>query len=280
MSNLTLRAISGFIYILVIVGAIISGPIPFILMTSVFACLAMAEFSQMAHINEPIGDKSTAIFAVDIAGVMIVTALPAIVFNLGYGVLATMAVFSAYMLTRFVLALFDKRSTSLRECMKSIMGVMYIGVPLLTLNLLYIYDINNTSWLVLVMFAMIWLNDTGAYIFGSKFGKRKLCERLSPKKSWEGFYGGLLCCILCGIIISFTTDISPFNTFHWILLGALVCVFATWGDLFESLIKRTVKVKDSGNIIPGHGGLLDRIDSLLFVAPVTFITYYIVSILQ
>lgn len=280
MNNLTLRAISGFVYILVIVGAIISGPIPFILMTTVFACLAMAEFNQMAHINEPIGDKSTAIFAVDIAGVMLVTALPAIGFNFGYGVLATMAVFSAYMLTRCVIALFDRRSTSLRECMKSMMGIMYIGMPLLTLNLLYIYDLSNTSWLVLVMFAMIWLNDTGAFIFGSRFGKKKLCERLSPKKSWEGFYGGLLCCVLCGIAVSFTTDITPFNTFHWIMLGALVCVFATWGDLFESLIKRTVKVKDSGNIIPGHGGLLDRIDSLLFVAPATFIIYYIISILQ
>lgn len=280
MNNLTLRAISGFVYILVIVGAIISGPIPFILMTTVFACLAMAEFNQMAHINEPIGDKSTAIFAVDIAGVMLVTALPAIGFNFGYGVLATMAVFSAYMLTRCVIALFDRRSTSLRECMKSMMGIMYIGMPLLILNLLYIYDLSNTSWLVLVMFAMIWLNDTGAFIFGSRFGKKKLCERLSPKKSWEGFYGGLLCCVLCGIAVSFTTDITPFNTFHWIMLGALVCVFATWGDLFESLIKRTVKVKDSGNIIPGHGGLLDRIDSLLFVAPATFIIYYIISILQ
>lgn len=280
MSNITLRAISGFLYVLVIVGAILSGSVAFVLLTSVFACLAMAEFSQMAHINEPIGDKSTAIFAVDIAGVMIITSVPAIVFNLGYGLLATMAVFSAYMLTRCILALFDKRSTSLRECMKSVMGIMYIGLPLLTLNLLYIYDIYNTSWLVLVMFIMIWLNDTGAFIFGSRFGKKKLCERLSPKKSWEGFYGGLLCCVLCGIIVSFTADISPFTTLHWILLGALICIFATWGDLFESLIKRTVKVKDSGNIIPGHGGILDRIDSLLFVAPVTFIVYYFVSILH
>lgn len=280
MNNITLRAISGFIYILVIVGAIVSGPIPFILLTSVFACLAMAEFNQMAHINEPIGDKSTAIFAVDIAGVMLITSVPAIVFNLGFGLLATMAVFSAYMLTRCVLALYDTRSTAFRECMTSLMGIMYIGLPLLTLNLLYIYDIYNTSWLVLIMFIMIWLNDTGAFLFGSKFGKKKLCERLSPKKSWEGFYGGMLCCVLCGVIVSFVTKISPFNTFHWIILGILICLFATWGDLFESLIKRTVKVKDSGNIIPGHGGILDRIDSLLFVAPATFILYYLVSVLQ
>lgn len=278
MNNVTLRAISGIVYILVIVGAILSGPISFILLTTVFACLGMAEFNQMAHINEPVGDKSTTIFAIDIAGVMLVTSLPAVVFNLGYGLLATMAVFSAYMLTRCVLALYDGRSTAYRECAKSLMGILYLGLPLLTLNLLYTYDISNTMWLVLMMFVMIWLNDTGAFIFGSKFGKKKMCERLSPKKTWEGFYGGMGCCAACGLVTGFVIDIQPFSTIHWIILGILVSVFSTWGDLFESMLKRTVKVKDSGNIIPGHGGLLDRIDSLLFVAPVTFIIYYLSTV--
>jgi phosphatidate cytidylyltransferase len=124
---------------------------------------------------------------------------------------------------------------------------------------------------------MIWLNDTGAYCVGSLLGKHRLCERLSPKKSWEGFFGGLVFCIAAGIVASYILSDSIYSfMIITISLGVVVCVFATVGDLFESLIKRTLHVKDSGNLIPGHGGILDRIDSLLFVAPAVFFFYALV----
>lgn len=161
--------------------------------------------------------------------------------------------------------------------MKSIMGVMYIGVPLLTLNLLYIYDINNTSWLVLVMFAMIWLNDTGAYLVGSAIGRHKLFERLSPKKSWEGFFGGMLFCIIAAVLLQwfYMGPELGYLSVTVIALGVIVPVFATWGDLAESMIKRSLNVKDSGHILPGHGGILDRIDSLLLVVPAVVVWMFI-----
>jgi phosphatidate cytidylyltransferase len=117
---------------------------------------------------------------------------------------------------------------------------------------------------ILWMFALIWINDTGAYCVGSTMGKHRLCERLSPKKSWEGFFGGMAFCIIASGIYAL---IAHGDMLTSIAFGLLVCVFATWGDLFESMLKRSAGVKDAGNIIPGHGGVLDRIDSLLFVAP-------------
>ena len=127
--------------------------------------------------------------------------------------------------------------------------------------------------LLLGMFIFIWLYDTGAFCVGMLLGKHRLFERISPKKSWEGVIGGVAACVIGAYVTH-----HWFNEFFqvpdlaiWIGLSVVVAVFATFGDLVESLIKRTVGVKDSGNILPGHGGILDRIDSLLLVAPAVFI---------
>ena len=143
------------------------------------------------------------------------------------------------------------------------------------------YDMSeggHAPWLVLMMFVMIWLNDTGAYCVGSLFGRHRLCERLSPKKSWEGFWGGMAFCIIAGAVCCFinngwsmASEGCAISLVKWVGLGMLVSLMSTWGDLFESLIKRSLGVKDSGHLIPGHGGILDRIDSLLLVAPATFV---------
>ena len=117
----------------------------------------------------------------------------------------------------------------------------------------------------------IWINDTGAYLSGRTFGRRKLCERLSPKKTWEGFWGGFILTLAAGAATPFVLCQSVDKLPIWVIYAALVSVFATFGDLFESLIKRRLGVKDSGNLIPGHGGILDRIDSLLAVAPFALI---------
>ena len=123
------------------------------------------------------------------------------------------------------------------------------------------------------MFVMIWLNDTGAFLVGSAIGSHRLFARLSPKKSWEGFFGGFAFSIIAGYLAHSLLPeyFAGYSANALGLLGAIVSVISTWGDLFESMIKRQMGVKDSGNLIPGHGGILDRIDSLLFVAPATFI---------
>ncbi len=125
---------------------------------------------------------------------------------------------------------------------------------------------------MLLIFIMIWLNDTGAFLVGSAIGRHRLFERLSPKKSWEGFFGGLLFCLIAGYLAPIlSADDFAGYPMRYVGLGVLVCVFSTWGDLFESMIKRAAGVKDSGNILPGHGGMLDRIDSILFVVPASLV---------
>jgi phosphatidate cytidylyltransferase len=132
-------------------------------------------------------------------------------------------------------------------------------------------------WWVLVLLLTIWANDSAAYLTGHYFGKTKLAPKVSPAKTWEGFAGGLVMSVITVFVVTFVADLvlAPAVRFHlpWyhaLLLGVLICVFGTVGDLAESLLKRGAKVKDSGNIFPGHGGVLDRADSLLFAAIVVY----------
>ena len=128
---------------------------------------------------------------------------------------------------------------------------------------------------VLAIFVFIWVNDTAAYFFGSLLGKRKLMEHISPKKSVEGFIAGILFTVIASLI--FARIYEDYSVVFWIGSGVVTALFGTMGDLFESLIKRTSAVKDSGNLIPGHGGILDRIDSLLIAIPAIYLYFTIYS---
>jgi phosphatidate cytidylyltransferase len=152
------------------------------------------------------------------------------------------------------------------------MSQLYIALPLLVLQ--FIYKIG--AGFVLLMFVLIWLNDTGAFLVGCTLGRHRLFPRISPKKSWEGFFGGMAFCIAAGVAakLIFPEYFFICSMPAMVGFGIVVCVFATWGDLIESLIKRTAGVKDSGKLLPGHGGILDRIDSLLVVSLATM-TYII-----
>jgi len=147
----------------------------------------------------------------------------------------------------------------------SVFAYFYIILPLACL--FFIHWLNPLY--ALALFAFVWVNDTFAYLVGSAIGKRKLFERISPKKTWEGFFGGLIFAVFAGFLFShFLMDYcSTSNLIKWLGLAVVVVIFGTMGDLFESYIKRNLNVKDSGTILPGHGGLLDRLDSILFAAP-------------
>lgn len=122
-----------------------------------------------------------------------------------------------------------------------------------------------TPGILLGLLILVWLNDTGAYVFGMLFGKHRLFERISPKKSWEGAIGGTMVTIVLGVWMNFF--VPSLSRIDWIVLSIMVSVFGVYGDLFESLLKRIAGVKDSGTLMPGHGGILDRMDSILFIIP-------------
>ncbi|MFI3240396.1 MAG: phosphatidate cytidylyltransferase, partial [Bacteroidales bacterium] len=177
---------------------------------------------------------------------------------------------------RLVAQLYVTTENPIDSLAKSFLGQVYIALPMASMNILFNY---YGSHILLALFIFIWVNDTGAFCVGSLIGKNRLFERISPKKSWEGFFGGFIAVLAVSAIISlyFNNYFTGLTLTEWLILGGISSIFATWGDLNESLIKRTVNVKDSGKILPGHGGMLDRIDSLLLVVPATLIILIIIK---
>ncbi|MCB0525206.1 MAG: phosphatidate cytidylyltransferase [Saprospiraceae bacterium] len=179
----------------------------------------------------------------------------------------------------FILELFMEHDRPFDYVGRYLVGLFYIGIPFCLLAYLsmpggeFFGSGEYSSWRVLSFLGLIWINDTMAYLFGSWFGKRKLFERISPKKTWEGFIAGGLSSMLVAWFIG--SLIPEFTHFQWIGLAFVAAVFGTIGDLVESMLKRSLNIKDSGTLLPGHGGLLDRFDAFVFVIPF----YWLVLIL-
>ncbi|MFD1552270.1 phosphatidate cytidylyltransferase [Putridiphycobacter roseus] len=178
-----------------------------------------------------------------------------------------------------LLALFElyrKKKRPFENIGVTVLGWFYISLPMILLNDL-MWDGDLQSWSnflpVLSLFILVWTSDTFAYLIGKSIGKHKLFERISPNKSWEGFFGGLLFAVIAGIIIAYAFEVSILK---YAILGVVIATFGTLGDLIESMLKRSVNVKDSGNVIPGHGGILDRIDAVLFVIPLVYLLFQLV----
>lgn len=180
----------------------------------------------------------------------------------------------------FVAELFRKATNPFQNIAFSIFPLFYLALPfgaLFSLGLAPYYDIDTgySSEIVLGFFLIIWANDTFAYLVGRQFGKHKLFERISPKKTWEGTLGGMLGALIIAFIISIYAPVIA--TTHWIVISLLITAFGSLGDLAESTLKRSLDVKDSGNILPGHGGILDRFDAVLLAAPIVALYLYIIS---
>jgi cytidylyltransferase family len=207
------------------------------------------------------------------------------------GFIGTNAVFVPYLLTivyLFISELYAKANDPINNWAYTMFGQMYIALPLSMINVLAFRQAGNETYfyylLPLSVFIFLWTNDTGAYCSGSLFGKHKLFPRISPAKSWEGSIGGGILVLLVAALIGYleTQSDAPINLSipQWLGLGLVVVVFGTWGDLVESLFKRTIGIKDSGNILPGHGGMLDRFDSSLMAIPASVVYLYSLTLVQ
>jgi phosphatidate cytidylyltransferase len=182
--------------------------------------------------------------------------------------------FLLYIVIAFISELYEKQPDPITHIAYIFLGQCYIALPLSLLNGIAFRESFTTGIpvyypvFVLALFVFIWVNDTGAYVVGMLFGKHRLFKRISPKKSWEGFFGGLLLTIASSFVFAYFEPDIPY--YHWIGIATVVVVFGVWGDLIESLLKRTLNVKDSGKALPGHGGFLDRFDSLLLAVYAMF----------
>lgn len=165
----------------------------------------------------------------------------------------------------FILEMYRKKPQPFTNIAFTVIGAVYVAGPFGLLHLLG-YLNGEYSWQpILGLMLLIWASDTGAYIFGKNFGRHKLFERISPGKTWEGWAGGTLLAVLVGYGLSFL--LIDLELYQWLGMAVLVAVFGVLGDLSESMLKRSLGVKDSGTLLPGHGGLLDRFDSLLMAIP-------------
>ncbi|MGB0879363.1 MAG: phosphatidate cytidylyltransferase [Polaribacter sp.] len=258
MSGLSKRGISGIIYVTIFIATILFSEYAYIALISIFGILCIWEFSKMLHFKNFI---SYIIFGLSIFLFLKRPKSYAIIVIL----LLTLAS-SIYLIYQ----LYAKKEITYRDDRsKSGMITRYLIFPFSFLVLLPFYDQAYYPYLILYILILVWINDSFAFLVGKNFGKRKLFESVSPKKTIEGFVGGFIFSLIAGYVISnYATIFTPLN---WMIIASMVSVLGTIGDLVESKFKRQATIKDSGNIMPGHGGILDRLDSLLFVAPFVYL---------
>lgn len=284
MKNLITRSITGVIFVTAIVVCFMR-PEAMILLFALVTGLTVWEYTGIVNgienvcVNRFLATVAAVYFFLGMAG-----------FCAG---IVPSAVFIPYLLTvvyMFIAELYTKAPNPINNWAYTMLSQMYIALPFAMVNVLAFRGVDNGvvyNYLApLSIFVFLWTNDTGAYLSGSLFGKHKLFPRVSPGKSWEGSIGGGLLVLLVAALVGMYQNSDMHETAteliltvpQWMGLGLVVVLFGTWGDLVESLFKRTIGIKDSGNILPGHGGMLDRFDSSLMAFPAAVIYLYTLTL--
>ncbi|WP_026462228.1 phosphatidate cytidylyltransferase [Adhaeribacter aquaticus] len=261
LSNLQQRVITGILGGLVFIGAIWFSQWTFGALFLSLTVLGLMEFYKLVSFK---GFEPNRSF-----GILMGSGLFLLVFLIQTGFLENRYLFllPPLFMVSLVAELYRKKAQPFTNIAFTFLGVLYVAGPFSGVILLgFPADATTYSWhVILGTLLLIWAADTGAYFFGKSFGRHKLFERISPGKTWEGWVGGTLLCLGASYVLSlYFTDL---DVFHWLGVAVLVSIFGVLGDLVESMLKRSLGVKDSGSLLPGHGGILDRFDSLIMVVP-------------
>lgn len=266
MSNLAKRTLTGLVFVVLVVGSIITDKHLFALLFLFVTALGMWEFYTLVEKAGISPNK----FAGILAGMFLYASNALISLNM-----ADREILMGNFVLLFLIFLFElyrKIPNPFTNIAFTFFGILYVAVPFSLLNYFPNPAFLPGSYhhsLLLGFFFLVWINETGAYLVGTALGRRKLFQRISPKKSWEGFFGGGVLAVLTSLVISrYYTQIM---TIDWVFISLIVVVFSTYGDLFESMFKRSINAKDSGTLLPGHGGLLDRLDGVIMAAPFVFV---------
>lgn len=281
--NLVVRTITGTLFVAIMVAGFLN-PRAMVFLFTLITALSMWEYTGLVNEIENVRINR---FISTAAGVLLFLAVAA----WRMGIVANFIIFVPYLLSivyLFISELYTGNKNAVADWAYTMLGQMYIALPLSMINILAFEVMPNGEgisfgWILpLSLFVFLWVNDSGAYCCGSLLGKHKLFPRISPGKTWEGSIGGGIFVVIVAALISYWTTAngytSQLNIYGWIGLGLVVVVFGTLGDLVESLFKRTLGIKDSGNILPGHGGMLDRFDSSLMAMPAAVIYLYTLTL--
>jgi phosphatidate cytidylyltransferase len=267
LKELYKRSISGLLFAAVLLGAICYGPWSFALLFSLFSIFILREFYQLSKIAGISPQKTI--------GTLLGFTIFLLTFLFHVGILKVdLTGFCISVLFLIpVLELYRKKKNVLENISVTLFGILYIVFPLSLFNFFVFpaFPLDNSydPTLLIFLFILIWSFDSGAYLFGVAFGKHRLFERISPKKSWEGFFGGWFLAVIFALALQ--RILPKYDLSFMILLASIVTISSTFGDLVESMIKRNLGIKDSGKFLPGHGGLLDRFDSVLFASPFVYL---------
>lgn len=269
MKNLIIRALTGIIFVVVLISAIYIHPIFFLILFCIITGLTLWEFGGLVKHYENANLQRTVNV---LGGVYLFIATFVYANGLTDG-----KIFLPYLLfimLTMIAELYYKAPNPINNWAFTLFAQVYCAGSFSILNFIGAEPgtpgvMSYTPLFIMAIFIFVWLDDTGAYLVGSLIGKHKLFERISPKKSWEGFLGGLILSLASSQ--AFAWFAPEINRMNWLGLAATVVLFGTWGDLIESLLKRTLGVKDSGNVLPGHGGMLDRFDSVMLAVPASYI---------
>jgi phosphatidate cytidylyltransferase len=265
LKDIYLRTLTGIVFLVIVIGSMVLHPLAFFIVFSSFTFIGLKEFALLA------GKNSIKKIGVEyyLFGMLIYFIIG--LSGLGYIDVRNNAIIFLIFFLQIAIELFRKEDPSWKNISTYLTGYLYVALPFGLMNSLFYYGAiaAPTPGILIGVFIIIWTSDIFAYLTGSMFGKHRLFERVSPKKSWEGSIGGLLFALIAGYVMSIF--VTSLDLTSWLILTIIIVITGTIGDLSESLLKRNAGVKDSGNIFPGHGGVLDRFDAIIFATPFVFI---------
>lgn len=261
MNNIVKRTLTGIIFVAVLFGCIFIHQYTFFILFFALILGAINEYYSL--IKEKISAQRC------MGSLTAVSLFTASYIHANYQNAKYFAIALVLAFLIFIVELYRKKEKPFDNIAHTLLGVFYIAIPFSLINYIVFWGGNTYLPIILAcIFILIWSNDTFAFIWGVSLGKHKLFERISPKKSWEGSIGGGLSTI--GIAYAISLYITYIDTIDWLIMAVIIVFTGSLGDLTESLLKRSLNIKDSGNILPGHGGILDRFDAFLMAIPFIF----------
>ncbi len=266
MNNFYKRSLTGVVFVLVLGGGVLINSFTFFALIGVIILLGLLEFYRILSGTQLKANKSLGLT------VGLLFFIVSCLYSIGYLSLSSFWLVAPVISSVFVAELYRKHEFPFQNIAITLFGALYVAVPLSLLVLIGFPEKSVASYqpqLILGFFFLLWANDTGAYLTGISIGKHPMFPRISPKKSWEGFTGGLIFSQIVAFILS--RYFVQLQVTDWVIIALIICIFGVWGDLIESMLKRSLQIKDSGNILPGHGGILDRFDSVIFSVPIVFV---------